>query len=78
VLGPWANSRWLNVFTGGVIALLVMLSIILTASVLFPDATNETVILGILGGGGALGVLIALLTTLVKRGVRTDQALGNL
>jgi Mn2+/Fe2+ NRAMP family transporter len=38
VLGPWANGRWLNIFTGGVIAVLVILSIILTASVMFPDA----------------------------------------
>jgi Mn2+/Fe2+ NRAMP family transporter len=34
VLGPWVNGRWLNLFTGAVIAVLVMLSIILTASVL--------------------------------------------
>ena len=68
VLGPWANGRWLNIFTGGVIAVLVMLSIILTASVMFPEATNETVILAILGGGGILGVLIALGTMLVRGG----------
>jgi Mn2+/Fe2+ NRAMP family transporter len=66
VLGPWANGCWLNIFTGGVIAVLVILSIILTASVMFPDATNETVILAILGGGCLLGVLIALATLLVK------------
>lgn len=60
VLGPWTNSRWLNVFTGTVIAGLVLLSVILTLSVLFPDATNETVILDILFGGAGLGGLIAL------------------
>ena len=32
VLGPWVNGRGLNFFTGAVIAVLVMLSIILTAS----------------------------------------------
>ncbi len=74
VLGPWSNSRWLNIFTGGVIALLVMLSIILTASVLFPDATNETVIFGILAGGAALGLLIALATSLIKKAGGKDQA----
>jgi Mn2+/Fe2+ NRAMP family transporter len=47
VLGPWVNSRKLNLFTGGVIAVLVMLSIILTASVLFPDM-SENVIISIL------------------------------
>jgi len=60
VLGPWVNARWLNVFTGAVIAALVLLSVILTVSVLFPDATNEQVILGILGGGGAVAVIAAL------------------
>jgi NRAMP (natural resistance-associated macrophage protein)-like metal ion transporter len=60
VLGPWVNTRWLNLFTGGVIAVLLMLSIILTASVMFPEAASEKVILSILGGGGTLGVLVAL------------------
>jgi len=60
VLGPWVNTRWLNLFTGAVIAALVILSIILTASVMFPDATSETVILDILGGGVALAALVAL------------------
>jgi len=62
VLGPWVNPRWLNYFTGSVIAVLVLLSIILTASVLFPDATNEQVILGILAGGGVVAAIIALVT----------------
>jgi len=56
VLGPWANSKKLNVFTGAVIWVLVMLSIILTASVVYPDITGET-ILEVLGGGTALAVL---------------------
>ncbi len=60
VLGPWVNTRWLNMFTGAVVAALVILSIILTASVMFPDATSETVILDILGGGVALAALVAL------------------
>src|SRR5215472_5673124 len=50
VLGPWVNSQMLNLFTGGIVAVLVMLSIILTASVLFPDM-GEQVIAGILIGG---------------------------
>ncbi len=60
VLGPWVNTRWLNYFTGAVIAALVILSVILTVSVLLPDATNEQVILGILGGGGVVAVIAAL------------------
>jgi len=37
VLGPWANGRKTNVFTGAVIAVLITLSMVLTASVLYPS-----------------------------------------
>ena len=67
VLGPWANTRWLNYFTGAVIAALVILSVILTVSVLFPGATNEQVILGILGGGGVIAVIVALVIMAVSQ-----------
>jgi Mn2+/Fe2+ NRAMP family transporter len=60
VLGPWVNSRWLNYFTGAVIAALVVLSVILTASVLFPAATTDQVILAILVGGGLAAAILAL------------------
>lgn len=56
VLGPWVNGRWLNLFTGAVIAVLVVLSVVLTAAVLFPDITGRQ-ILWILGVGGALGIV---------------------
>ena len=59
VLGPWANRRATNLFTGAIIAVLVMLSVILTASVLFPDQISETVILAILGGGSILTLIAA-------------------
>jgi Mn2+/Fe2+ NRAMP family transporter len=72
VLGPWVNTRWLNLFTGGVIAVLLTLSIILTASVMFPEAASEKVILAILGGGGILGFFVALGVLLVgKKGSPT-------
>jgi Mn2+/Fe2+ NRAMP family transporter len=71
VLGPWVNTRWLNYFTGAVIAVLVLLSVILTASVLFPDATNEQVILGILGGGGAIAVIAALVIMALSQNGRS-------
>lgn len=59
VLGPWVNSARLNVFTGGVIAVLVMLSVILTASVLFPGISGAH-ILGVLLGGSVLALLVTL------------------
>jgi Mn2+/Fe2+ NRAMP family transporter len=60
VLGPWVNGRWLNLFTGAVISVLVMLSIILTVSVLYPNISGE-VILRVLDAGGALGIAAAIL-----------------
>jgi hypothetical protein len=59
VLGPWVNSRRLNAFTAAVIAALVMLSVILTASVLFPGITQAQ-ILGVLIGGSILAAAVAL------------------
>jgi Mn2+/Fe2+ NRAMP family transporter len=56
VLGPWVNSRRMNLFSGAVISILVMLSIILTASVLFPQISSDQ-ILGILAGGTVLMLL---------------------
>src|SRR5579859_7954422 len=44
VLGPWVNGRWVNLFTGAVIAGLVTLSVILTASVLFPAMNGKAMI----------------------------------
>jgi len=59
VLGPWVNTQGLNFFTGAVIAVLVVLSIILTASVLYPEISGAT-ILAILLSGGLAGVVIFL------------------
>jgi Mn2+/Fe2+ NRAMP family transporter len=66
VLGPWVNGRPLNVFTGLVIAVLVMLSITLTASVLYPDI-GETTITAILGGGVLFTLAIAAMLLVIRR-----------
>ena len=60
VLGPWVNTRRLNLFTGSVIAVLVMLSIILTASVLYPEISGETIVAVLVGG--SLAALVIYLT----------------
>src|SRR5580698_7126589 len=57
LLGPWANSFKLNVFTSVVVGVLVILSLILTAAVLFPDIGGHA-IAWILGGGTALGAAV--------------------
>ncbi len=59
VLGPWVNSKFTNYVAGAIVAILVMLSIILTASVLFPGIT-DTDILAILGAGVIATVLSAI------------------
>jgi NRAMP (natural resistance-associated macrophage protein)-like metal ion transporter len=37
VLGPWCNPRWLNVLASVIVAVLVLLSLILMATTLFPS-----------------------------------------
>ncbi|HEY2442247.1 MAG TPA: NRAMP family divalent metal transporter [Streptosporangiaceae bacterium] len=62
VLGPWVNGRKTNMFTSAVIAVLVTLSIVLTASVVFPGITGGQILVillscgavVLLGGGYAL------------------------
>lgn len=54
VLGPWVNGTKTNVFTSVVVWVLVLLSVILTASVLFPDLGGGA-ILGVLAGGTLVG-----------------------
>ena len=57
VVGPWINGRWMNIFTGAIIAVLVILSLVLTASVLYPDL-SASVIVDILGGGGVFTLVV--------------------
>jgi Mn2+/Fe2+ NRAMP family transporter len=44
VLGPWVNGRWTNLFTSAVIAVLITLSVVLTASVLFPGINGRQIL----------------------------------
>src|SRR6516164_4501331 len=53
VLGPWVNSRRTNMFTSVVITVLIALSAVLTASVVFPGITGREIV------GIILGCLIA-------------------
>ncbi|HVH80657.1 MAG TPA: Nramp family divalent metal transporter [Stellaceae bacterium] len=79
VLGPWVNGRALNTFTGAVIAVLVMLSIVLTASVLFPDL-SATAIVAILGGGALFTLVIATAVLFIRRAKRkmSTDAFGRM
>jgi Mn2+/Fe2+ NRAMP family transporter len=55
VLGPWANGPRTNAFTSAVIAVLVTLSVVLTASVLFPAITARQIVI-IMAGCAAVAV----------------------
>jgi hypothetical protein len=56
VLGPWVNTAKTNAFTGGVIAVLITLSVVLTASVMFPAITAGQIFM-IMGGCAAVAVV---------------------
>ena len=61
VLGPWVNSRRLNVFTAAVIAVLVLLSVLLMAAVLFPGITGAQMLEVLVGGSlSAAGVALSV------------------
>jgi NRAMP (natural resistance-associated macrophage protein)-like metal ion transporter len=75
VLGPWVNSNKLNLFTGAAVWVLVMLSIILTASVMYPDIAGET-ILEVLAGGTLLAI-VGFAATLAARKLRREPADGS-
>ena len=75
VLGPWVNSKKLNVFTGAVIGALVVMSVILTASVLFPQVTSGQIV-AVMLGGTVIGILAGLY--LLIRSRRTAALAGEL
>jgi NRAMP (natural resistance-associated macrophage protein)-like metal ion transporter len=61
ILGPWTNPRWLNVVATAIVGVLLLLSLVLVITTLFPaaDATVVTASLGLLValGLGGLGLL---------------------
>ena len=72
VLGPWVNRRGTNVFTSAVIALLIALSVVLTASVVFPKITGHQIMM-IMAACGAAAVLAgAVALARARRGPRRE------
>lgn len=69
VLGPWVNSNGLNRLTAAIVAVLVMLSIVLTVTALFPDISDAHLI-GVLVGCTVTGVIMACAARWFER--RTD------
>ena len=67
VLGPWTNGRGTNAFTTLVVGILVVLSLILTASVIYPNISAGA-ILDILAASGVFGILYAAARLWHQRG----------
>ena len=80
VLGPWANGKKLNVFTGAIVGILVLLSVVLTASVLFPTITGgqiELILLGGLGVGIGAGLYLSVQARRSRGQVTVDDVLAE-
>ena len=71
VLGPWCNAGWLNVLASLIVAVLVLLSLILMATTVFPgiNVTEVSLI-----GGAVLAVGLSALGLAVLRSRRGAQA----
>jgi len=66
VLGPWVNSTKLNIFTGAIVWILVMLSVILTASTAYPDISGQTILM-VLGAGTLLAVVGYIVISMLRK-----------
>ncbi|MDB6082923.1 MAG: natural resistance-associated macrophage protein, partial [Gammaproteobacteria bacterium] len=69
ILGPWVNSFGLNAFTMSIVALLVTLSLILTAAVLFPSISGAQIAM-ILAAGAGMAVIGVAVYALRAQGAR--------
>ncbi len=58
VLGPWTNPPWLKALASVIVGVLVLLSLILTITTLFPHVDVTTLALA---GGGVLVVVLAVM-----------------
>ena len=74
VLGPWVNGMAMNIFTAAVIAVLVVLSLVLTAGVLFP--LQSALILRVLVAG-LLAFAVAGVAYLIYRKVHPAPAASD-
>jgi hypothetical protein len=76
VLGPWVNGAKVNLFASAVVGVLVTLSVILTAAVLFPNITTGTIlrIMAVCGVAGLAAAGYALARRSRTRPVPVDRA----
>jgi hypothetical protein len=80
VLGPWVNGKRLNAFTGAIVGVLVLLSVVLTASVLFPNITGgqiELILLGGIGVGAGVGAYLLVQARRNREQVTVNDVLAE-
>jgi NRAMP (natural resistance-associated macrophage protein)-like metal ion transporter len=77
VLGPWTNPPWLRAFAAGVVGLLILLSVILTVTTIFPGV--DVTVLSVAGGGVLLAVLLAYALNWARgrRGAEAVSVVGS-
>jgi len=70
VLGPWVNKPWLNAVAAVIVGLLVILSLILAATTLFPnlDAIRLSGVLGIILVAGLIAMGAVALVQRIRNG----------
>ncbi len=72
VLGPWVNSARLNFVAAVIVWVLILLSVVLTASVLFPAISGGQIV-DILVGGVALGAVVGGYLLVRGRRMRREE-----
>jgi len=73
VLGPWVNSRWLNLLASAIISVLLILSGTLMASTLFPHINVTRVFIDIAIAFAVGGVIVmSILRVIAARSSQTD------
>jgi Mn2+/Fe2+ NRAMP family transporter len=75
VLGPWVNPRWLNAVATLVVAVLLVLSALLTLTTLLPGVAVERVALALVGSLTA--VLAGLAVTSLRHGGTRERFRGT-
>jgi NRAMP (natural resistance-associated macrophage protein)-like metal ion transporter len=70
VLGPWINPRWLNILASVIVGILLLLSLVLVVTTLFPDADAALVAASL---GAAVAIGLGVLGFLETRAIRTSR-----
>jgi Mn2+/Fe2+ NRAMP family transporter len=74
ILGPWTNARWLNVVASLIVGVLLILSLVLVVTTLFPEADATVVTVGV---GVLVGLGLATIGLLELRAVRGNVVLAT-